>query len=631
MTDFAADGSAAQRMQAARHAQTAWAKQTLHERASVLHRLRHVIAARIEEIVAVIQDEIGKPPLDTLAGDILVTLEQIRFDSRHAREVLSPRHLKSSKLFFARTRFLELHQPHGVVLVIAPWNYPLQLSLVPAATALLVGNAVLLKCSEHAPRTAKLIQELLREAGLPDEVIQVSWEGPAGAALLLEAQPDLVFFTGSSAVGREIVARCGALLIPSVMELGGKDAALIFATCELARTVEGVLYGVFSNSGQVCVGIKRLYVERAIYGRFLEGLLSRMRELRIGKTGDADLGEVFEPARRRLSMQLEDAVKRGARLHRTHSDAQGEFSPVVVANLPADARLLTEDSFGPVVCIFSFDTEEEGIRMANESPFALSASVWTGDRSQGERVAIALRGGSCAINDVIRNIGSPEAAFGGNGDSGSGRYHGLEGIRTFSRVKVIMTNTHPRRTLRNWFPFSTRTYQQLAGVLRFRHGSGSIRSRFAAFRRSFMGLTLIATGLCLMPLAFGQDGVGTLSVDVLLPAHAQGQIAYLVFTSAEGFPDHREKALLHGFVPLTHGDADQQKINLGALKPGRYAVSVFLDENSNGKLDHGFMGIPKEPVGASNNPKGRMGPPKFDECVFEHGSEAQDISIRLVH
>jgi acyl-CoA reductase-like NAD-dependent aldehyde dehydrogenase len=438
----------------------------------------------MDEILAVISGEVGKPAMDALGGDIVVTLEQLRFYERRAARILRSRKRGKPWFFFTGTRFEEWMEPHGVVLVIAPWNYPLQLSVVPMATALFAGNAVLLKCSERTPRTAKLIEELCLAAGLPEGLVQVSCEPPEEAAALLDAGPDFVFFTGSSHNGRKVAAKATELMIPSMMELGGKDAALVFDSCDLVRTANGLVFGSFSNAGQVCVGTKRIYVQQEIYDDFLRLFLEGVKRLRVGTGVKCDLGEIaFETVRLRLDEQIADAVARGAKLHSAWPSSAGEIAPAVLTEVPEDARLLVEESFGPAVCIAPFQSEADAIRMANASEFALSASVWTGDKAQGERVALRLQSGSCTVNDVIRNVANPEVAFGGNRSSGYGRYHGAEGLRAFSRVKTVMTATSLHRNEIHWFPFQSRTFAQVRALLRVRHGS-----RFGDRIRALKGL-----------------------------------------------------------------------------------------------------------------------------------------------
>ena len=617
---------ATDRVRRARAAQLSWAKRTVASRCIALSELRIQIASRTDQIVKVIQEDTGKPALDALAGDIMVTLEQTRFYERNARRILRTRSIGKPAFFFSGARFSERFEPHGVVLIYAPYNYPFQLSVIPMISALVAGNAVILKCSEKAPGVARIIADLCAEAGLPDELVQVVDDPPELSAGLLDARPDLVFFTGSSLVGRVIAKRAAELLIPTMLELGGKDACLVFADCNVDRTVEGVVYGAFSNGGQVCVGIKRLYVQAEIYDVFLQKLIDRVRELRIGSTDDADLGRYEQvQARTRLMSQVTDAVENGALIQ---WPAAGELSgerPILLSNVPPGARLLQEESFGPVLCVAPFRDEADAIALANSVPFALSASVWSGSRSRGVAIAAQLNAGSCAVNDVIRNIANPYASFGGNGMSGYGRYHGPQGLFAFSRIKSVMVAGDRRKQEMHWFPFTTRKFRGLNFLLKVRH----LGWRFWADRLRFLLPGLISMLIPVIGVAQAMQQ-GHLKISVQAPGNSHGNIGYLVFASADGFPNEKSKALKSGFAPMPP-DGSAVSIDAGELPAGRYAVSVYQDVNGNGKLDMGLLGVPKEPVGASNNPKPRMGPPRFEDCAFMMSQSNRSISILLVH
>jgi acyl-CoA reductase-like NAD-dependent aldehyde dehydrogenase len=462
-----------ERIAHARTAQAAWARRTPSERVAALRPLRHAIAARIDEIIEVISAETGKPPMDALAGDIMVTLEHLRFYERHSARILQPRPVPRSRIFFSGTRFTEFLEPHGIVLICAPWNYPLQLAVVPMVTALFAGNAVLLKCSEQTPRTARLIQDLCAAPGLPPNLVQISTEPPEQASALIDAHPDLIFFTGSNRNGREVAAKAAELMISTIMELGGKDPAIVLESCDLARTVNGIAYASFSNAGQVCVGAKRIFVQQSIYDNFLRLFLERIAQLRTGTTMESDLGPIrVDSVRQRLTEQLADAVARGATLLTPPPTRTNSTAPIVLADVPVGASLLLDESFGPIVSIARFTTEAEALMLANCSAFALSGSVWTRDPEQARRIAAQLHCGSCSINDAIRGIGNPHAAFGGNNFSGHGRYHGAQGLRAFSRIKSIMIVTRPRPIEVHWFPFTTRTFSRLRAILQLRHTAG---------------------------------------------------------------------------------------------------------------------------------------------------------------
>ena len=480
----------AERLQWARAAQANWAAMAFRERVAHLKRFRHALLDETEQILETVRQELGKPDMDTLGGDVTITLEQMLYYERRAESMLRPRSLPGRWPFLHGTRTREIYEPHGVVLVIAPWNYPVQLSLVPAITALYAGNAVLCKCSEHASATSAVLQKIATKAGLPADLLQFSWGPGEEASALLDAGPDFVFFTGSSGNGRKVAEQAGRMLIPTAMELGGKDAAVVFASCPFERTVNGLVYGAFSNSGQVCVSAKRIYVEDTLFERFCTAFAARARTLRMGE----DIGPLrVLPMKERLGEQVEDARTKGALGLAAEDECSagpfgdGETGPILLQGVPTAASLLQAESFGPVTCVAAFKDEAEAITLANSSVFGLGASVWTSDAAQAERFAKAVRAGSCVVNDVIRHVSHPGAAFGGVGASGYGRYHGREGLRTFSRIKTVMVVAGNAPTQINWFPFSRKTGEQLRALLRFRHGGGSLGKRVVEMIRALLG------------------------------------------------------------------------------------------------------------------------------------------------
>jgi len=608
----------------ARAAQPAWAALQVSRRCAILGTLRREIALQCESIASRIASETTKPLLDALSGDVLVTLEHLRYYESNAVRILRSRRISKPLFLFSGARFETSFEPHGVALIFGPANYPFQLSVVPLITALAAGNAVVLKCSERTPKTADLIASLCAKADFPIDLVQVLHDGPEQSAALIDARPDFIFFTGSSRHGQQVAERAAKYVIPTVLELGGKDASLVFADCHLERAVEGITYGAFSNAGRVCVAVKRVYVEASIYVEVLGSLRERLSKLSVGHDPDADFCPLNDEAQSSLRAQVEDALLRGATLLWPRDRGMVAHEPTLLADVPAEARILTEESFGPVLCVASFQHEGEAIALANASPFALSSSVWTHDEARARRVADRLYAGSCSVNDVIRNIANPHAAFGGNRLSGYGRYHGPEGLRSFSRVKTIMLARDRRTREINWFPFASRTRHQLAGLIRFRHGATGLWGRV---RRLL--LPLLVSAILPSTLAAEPKIETHLTIDVHLTQQAHGELAYLVFASPSGFPGDRDKAVRHGFIPIP-SNAQRLKIDID-LPPGVYAVTVYEDTNGNHKLDHNLIGVPREPVGVSNNPPARFGPPHFGECSFRLGDTGQTITITLVH
>lgn len=606
-----------------REAQQSWARMPISRRCMALGRLRRAVATNCESIAEVIARETAKPLLDALAGDVMVTLEMIRYCERNAAKILRPGHPGKPAFLFPGARFETRFEPHGVALIFAPSNYPFQLSVVPLITALAAGNAVVLKCSERAPKTATLIRELLAKAGLPAQLVHVLHDEPDALAALIDAGVDIIFFTGSSRHGHAIAKRAAKHLTPLILELGGKDASIVFADCNLERAIEGVTYGAFSNGGRVCVAIKRAYIEHSIYRKFVARLRERVERLNISLEIDADMLPLSENEAALLRADVEDAIACGATLLYPANQNQLGSGPVLLADVPANASVLAEESFGPILCLAPFRDEAHAIALANQTSFALCGSVWTADRQRACRVIAQLSSGSCAANDAIRVIANPYAPFGGNGFSGYGRYHGPDGLRAFCRTKTIMFANSRRKREINWFPFTARTRRQLARFIRLRHGRMGIKSYLA---RLFLAIAVCV--LCGSAIQAKSINTTRISVNVALTSHARGELAYLVFDSASGFPGDSQKAVLRGFVPIPSG-APQLRFSLD-LPPGTYAVSVYEDLNGDHKLERNLLGIPREPVGASNNPRPHMGSPRFSNCSFVVGSAAQTISISLV-
>jgi acyl-CoA reductase-like NAD-dependent aldehyde dehydrogenase/uncharacterized protein (DUF2141 family) len=603
-------------------AQPAWAALSVSRRCDILSGIRREIALHCESIADTIATETSKPPLDALSGDVLVTLEHLRYYEGHAARILRPRRIGKPAFFFRGARFETHFEPHGVALIFGPSNYPFQLSVIPLITALVAGNGVVLKCSERTPETAVLIARLCANANFPRDLVQVLHDGPEQSAALIDACPDFIFFTGSSRHGQQVAQRAAKHVIPTILELGGKDASLVFADCHLDRAIEGITYGAFSNAGRMCVSVKRVYVEASIYNEFLALLKQRIAKLRVGSVPDADFCPLPKDAQCYPRIQIEDALSRGATLHWPQDRATIAQGPVLLTDVSHEARILTEESFGPALCVAPFGDEFEAIALANGSPFALSSSVWTHNRLRARRVAAQLSAGSCAINDVIRTIANPYAAFGGNRLSGNGRYHGPEGLRAFSRMKTIMLAGDRRAREINWFPYSSRTRRQLANLLRLRHGGRGIAARIS---RALLPLL----GGIILSVHAASEAKTHLTMNVRLTDHARGELAYLIFASPSGFPGDRDRALRRGFLSIRAG-ALQLRIETD-LSPGTYAASFYEDLNGNEKLDHDLIGIPKEPVGTSGKPSGRFGPPRFGDCSFRLGHTAKTITITLVH
>ena len=448
-------------MERARRAQRAWAAEPLGVRCLGLRRLRDAIYDRRDEIAGIISREAGKPLVESIFAEVLLALDTADFLSRQAPRWLRPERVPHHNLALkAKSGWLEF-EPHGVVAIISPWNYPFSIPMAQVVPALVTGNAVLLKPSEVTPWTGALVGELVEQAKFPAGLVQVlQGAGEVGAAIV-EAGPDKVFFTGSVATGQRIAEACGRKLIPSLLELGGKDAMIVLADADLDVASSAAVWGGFTNCGQACLSVERIYVERSVAERFTSLCVEKTKKLRVGPASDRD-AEVGPMIRLRqlekVEAQLREAVALGAKIlaggKRRADLGPNFFEPTVVTQVDHSMQLMREETFGPVIAIRDVSSIEQAIELANDSPFALSASVWTDDAARGREIASRLRAGSVMINDVASYYGICEAPHGGRGASGWGRTHSRLGLLEMVQVKYVDVDRLPRMAKAWWYGYT---------------------------------------------------------------------------------------------------------------------------------------------------------------------------------
>lgn len=464
----------------ARAAQAGWGALRVEARCEYLARLRDALFARRDEMAQLIAREAGKPLVEALFQEILVSLDTADYFARRGPELLRPErivhHLIAAKQISGSVQL----EPYGVVAIISPWNYPLSIPLGQMIPALAAGNAVILKPSELTPAIGHAIGELMHEAGLPADVVQIVYgggeigraltEGAPGAPR--ESFPDKVIFTGSVETGRRVAEACARQLIPSVLELGGKDAMIVLEDADIDIASSGAVWGAFTNCGQACLSVERLFVvspegdgagSRA--ARFCERVIEKTGRLKMGAGTDAssDIGPLIRPRQmERIERQLADAVARGARIlcggRRRPELGPGFFEPTVVTGVTPEMLLMREETFGPVLPVISVRDAEEAVRLANDSEFGLAASIWTHPSDagalRGRELAGRLRAGSVMVNDVASYYGLCEAPHGGRGASGWGRTHGRFGLAEMVQVKYVATDRLPRWPKAWWYGYN---------------------------------------------------------------------------------------------------------------------------------------------------------------------------------
>ncbi len=328
-----------------------------------------------------------------------------------------------------------VHEPYGVIGIIAPWNYPFSTPALEALQALATGNAVVLKPSEFTPLVAKELERMFLSSGLDSALLQVvAGEGATGAALL-ESPIDKLIFTGSVATGKRVGEAAARRLLPVVLELGSKDPMLVLDDANLEVASSGAVWFAFMNAGQTCLSLERCYVHRSLYEPFLQKCKEKIAKLRVGNGigSDVEIGPMIHERQLKIvETQVNDAVRRGARLlaggGRLSELGPNFYAPTLLADVSNDMLIMQEETFGPVLPVAAFDSDEEAIRLANDSDFGLAASVWTQDRKRGERVAARVKAGAVMVNDMISSFGIAEAPHGGFKQSGIGRAHGEMGF-----------------------------------------------------------------------------------------------------------------------------------------------------------------------------------------------------------
>ena len=485
------DRAAAQAVQQGRIAQREWSRVSIDERLTVVRRFRRALMERRTEMATLIATETGKPLPEALIAEVATVLEGARFLERVAANALAPRRIRSATPALWRKRITTFHEPHGVVAVISPWNYPLLLTAMHVVPALVAGNAVILKPSELTPRTADKVAEILASAGLPRNVLQVLHGDGATGAALVNAPIDKVFFTGSERTGRAIAQSCAPRFIPVALELGGSDAAIVLDDADLDVTCSGITWGRFSNAGQTCVAVKRVLALDTVHDALVNRLVRAVGALRVGDPleSNTDVGPLISRAQRALfDEQLADAVARGAvvaaRNDSVSSSRSGDAARaplVVLTNVTPDMRVWHEETFGPLLAVMRVPSEDEAVRRANASQFGLSGSVWTTNRARGRRVAERLEAGSIALNDCVFTAGAPEVPHGGVKYSGIGRIHGIEGLMECTRTRTVVDDILPRRAQPWWFGYGPGVVDDVDGYLRLTNGT-TLLQRISGFR-----------------------------------------------------------------------------------------------------------------------------------------------------
>ncbi|MFQ6327553.1 aldehyde dehydrogenase family protein [Nocardia sp. CWNU-33] len=436
-----------------------------------LLKLQDWLLDNTEHLADVLQSETSKPRVDALI-DPAFSVDLTGYYARRAAKFLADEHPSPHSPLGRVKKLTTVYKPYPVVGVITPWNFPLAMPVIDVIPALAAGAAVLLKPSEVTPLSALELARGWAEIGAPPVFAVVTGAGATGAAVVDNA--DYIQFTGSTATGRKIAAACVERLIPYSLELGGKDPAIVLADADLDRAAHGIAFGGMFNAGQVCISVERVYVEAPVYDTFVAKLTAAVQGLRQGLDGrepQHDVGALANENQVRIVQgHVDEAVAAGAKVL-TGGKRTGVgtfFEPTVLVDVDHTMSCINEETFGPTLPVMKVADETEAVRLANDSVYGLSASVWTGDKDRGERVARRLNAGAVNINDVFSNLFNFALPMGGWGQSGVGaRWGGANGVRKYCRQQAITKPIlpTPQKELL-WFPYQMPKLLFAVGAMR---------------------------------------------------------------------------------------------------------------------------------------------------------------------
>ena len=466
----------------ARAAQPRWAATSFAERRAVLSELLDWIVHHQAEVCHLAARDSGKTLVDAAMGEVFPVCEKLRYTIKFGERDLAPQHRRPGFLLHKRGRVEYL--PLGVVAVIAPWNFPFHNIYCPLIPALFAGNAVVVKVSEWSSWSAgeyiEILHRVLRRHGLPTELVQVVTGWGETGAHLVRSGVDKVFFTGSPGNGRKVMATASEGLTPVVLELGGKDPLIVCDDAKLEQAADAAMLGVFTACGQMCVGAERIYVFDAIYERFVAHMHERVAALRQGPplgTELVDCGATTMPAQLDIISELvDDAVAKGARVlvgGRRNPELDGQyFAPTLLVDVDHSMRITQEEVFGPVMTVIRVRDEAEAVRLANDCPYGLGSSVFTGGRARGQRMARQIRSGMTVVNDYGLAYMMQSLPFGGVGISGFGRINGREGLRACCLEKAIVDDRVPLRQSVSFHPVRPQSYDLVESTVRVIYARG---------------------------------------------------------------------------------------------------------------------------------------------------------------
>ena len=458
------------------------------------------LADRADELADIISRDNGKTRTDALSAEVLPAIMALDYYCRKAPSLLKDRRLIPASWTMANKAAINIRVPYGVVGIISPWNYPFSIPFSEVVMALLAGNAVILKVATETQLVGSALEACFNNLDLPPGLFtHINLPGRVAGQAFLEAGIDKLFFTGSVPVGKMLMAQAAENLTPVVLELGGNDPMLVCEDADLERAASGAAWAGLQNSGQSCGGVERIYVHQSVYQEFVDLLSDKVSALRVGYDRDyqLDMGSMTTAKQKAaVEQQVEQALGAGARMHAQSAVPQaphGLFLPaMLLTHVDHTMAIMKEETFGPVLCVMPVDDMYEALLLANDSDLGLTASVWTRNRRQGDRLARRIKAGVVTVNDHLMSHGLAQTPWGGFKHSGIGRSHGAVGMDEMTQVQCIVHDLMPGvRKNFWWHPHGPKIYDGVRGLIDFLYGRslfrrlGGMQRTLRVFPRTF--------------------------------------------------------------------------------------------------------------------------------------------------
>ncbi|HOO56996.1 MAG TPA: aldehyde dehydrogenase family protein [bacterium] len=467
-------------VQKAKAVQKSWGRLSPGQRNVYFRRMKEYVAGNLDDICRRVTIDNGKTLLESLSAEVMPVMDMLDFCIREAPQALKSEKITSPMFKLGRIKSSIEFEPLGVVAIIAPWNFPLCIPVTQTLMALAAGNAVVLKPAALTAYTGQLISEIFSKSGFPEGLVNViQGSGSVLGDAIIAAGVDRIAFTGSVPVGKQLMTQAGSSLIPVTLELGGKDPFIVLDDADIDRASSGAVWGSFINAGQVCASVERVYVHKKVAKEFIRQVREKASALRVGNGLEhaVDMGPLIEERQLEIvQSHIDDAVSRGAEVLVGGGRVEGVkghfFKPTVLTDVDHSMTCMTEETFGPTMPIMVFSSVDEAVELANDSRFALTASVWSRDVPKARGIANDIVTGTATVNDCEFTYGFAQCPWGGPKESGIGRTHSVHGLYEFTNLKNICVTTPMLRNNIWWYPYSERKYKSLKTFVNTMYSDG---------------------------------------------------------------------------------------------------------------------------------------------------------------